>query len=116
MFFDNGSNDLQVVKIAGGPACRPALYFSRNDNITWHVFTGVTSCFHDKIFIVRFMFTFLYQTINMFNPEPIETLQTYLMLIFSAYWWQICQTAYSQTMFSNFGLNVWRTETKIAFH
>ena len=52
----------------------------------------------------------------MFNPEPIEALQTYRMLIFSAYWWQICQTAYSQTMFSNFGLNVWRTETKIAFH
>ena len=60
MFFDNGSNDLQVVKIAGSPACRPALYFSRNDNITWHVFTGVTSCFHDKIFIVCCMFTFFY--------------------------------------------------------
>ena len=52
----------------------------------------------------------------MFNPEPIEALQTYRMLILSAYWWQICQTAYSQTMFSNSGLNVWRTETKLAFH
>ena len=68
--------------------------FSRND-ITWHVFTGVTSCFHDKNFIVRFMFTFLYQTINMFNTEPIETLQTARMLIFSAYWCQICRTANS---------------------
>ena len=96
------------------PRC--IVLFSRNDNITWHVFTGVTSCFHDKIFIVRFMFTFLYQTINMFNAEPIEAMQTARMLIFSAYWCQICRRAYSGTMFSNFGLNVWRTETKIAFN
>ena len=42
------------------PRC--IVLFSRNDNITWHVFTGVTSCFNDKILIVCFMFTFLYQT------------------------------------------------------
>ena len=62
------------------PSCI-VLFFSRND-ITWHVFTGVTSCFHDKKFYSSFYVYFLYQTINMFNAAPIEALQTARMLYF----------------------------------
>ena len=48
-----------------------------------------------------------------------SSLYVHIFCIFSKVWtvWgQICWTAYGRTLFSTFGLNVWRNQTEISFH